>query len=178
MQRLHGLHAAVPDRRDRQLAQVLRVEAYPIDEQLTWDVLPAREEHRSTLMTTRSRRRGAERSSTQQRPVRRRRRRCPARAVPPWSAAHPYVNLYTHRAPATATVVGNFRVTDADSESDTHHIVLDFGATPFPVLEGQSIGILPPGTDAHGRAASRAPVFDRRARATASVPATTTSRSP
>ena len=30
--------------------------------------------------------------------------------------------------------------------------MLDFGATPFPVLEGQSIGILPPGADADGRA--------------------------
>ncbi len=38
------------------------------------------------------------------------------------------------------------------SEYDTHHIVLDFGAMPFPVLEGQSIGIVPPGTDANGRA--------------------------
>ena len=29
--------------------------------------------------------------------------------------------------------------------------MLDFGSSPFPVLEGQSIGIIPPGTDAHGR---------------------------
>jgi len=29
--------------------------------------------------------------------------------------------------------------------------VLDFGAMPFPVLEGQSIGIIPPGTDANGK---------------------------
>src|SRR5690606_22983476 len=72
-------------------------------------------------------------------------------AVPPWSAAHPYVNLYTHKAPAVATVVGNYRVTDEDTGSDIHHIVLDFGNVPFPVLEGQSIGILPPGTDAQGR---------------------------
>jgi len=72
--------------------------------------------------------------------------------VPPWSAAHPYVNLYTHKAPAVATVVGNYRVTDEDTDSDIHHIVLDFGNVPFPVLEGQSIGILPPGTDAQGRA--------------------------
>jgi hypothetical protein len=50
-----------------------------------------------------------------------------------------------------ATVVGNIRVTDGDVESDTHHIVLDFGAKPFPVLEGQSIGVLPPGVDAAGR---------------------------
>jgi benzoyl-CoA 2,3-dioxygenase component A len=72
--------------------------------------------------------------------------------VPPWSAAHPYVNLYTHRNPVTATVAGNYRVTEPGTDSDTHHIVLDFGATPFPVLEGQSLGILPPGTDEHGRA--------------------------
>jgi benzoyl-CoA oxygenase/reductase BoxA protein len=75
----------------------------------------------------------------------------PGSAVPPWSASHPYVNLYTHRAPATATVMGNYRVTDGAAESDTRHIVLDFGAVPFPVLEGQSIGILPPGTDERGR---------------------------
>jgi len=37
-------------------------------------------------------------------------------------------------------------------EYDTHHIVLDFGAMPFPVLEGQSIGIVPPGVDEQGRA--------------------------
>lgn len=72
-------------------------------------------------------------------------------AIPPWSAAHPYVNLYTHKTPITATVVGNYRVTGADTESDIHHIVLDFGEQPFPVLEGQSIGILPPGVDAMGR---------------------------
>ncbi len=44
------------------------------------------------------------------------------------------------------------RVTEVGKEYDTHHIVLDFGAMPFPVLEGQSIGIIPPGTDAEGRA--------------------------
>lgn len=73
-------------------------------------------------------------------------------SIPPWSAAHPYVNLYTHKNVTTATVVGNYRVTDEDTESDIHHIVLDFGTTPFPVLEGQSIAIFPPGTDANGRA--------------------------
>jgi benzoyl-CoA 2,3-dioxygenase component A len=29
--------------------------------------------------------------------------------------------------------------------------VLDFGGAAFPVLEGQTIGILPPGLDAQGR---------------------------
>jgi benzoyl-CoA 2,3-dioxygenase component A len=71
--------------------------------------------------------------------------------VPPWSAAHPYTNLYGPKNPSTATVVGNVRVTQVGREYDTHHIMLDFGTMPFPVLEGQSIGILPPGIDGQGR---------------------------
>jgi benzoyl-CoA 2,3-epoxidase subunit A len=75
--------------------------------------------------------------------------------IPPWSAAHAYTNLYGPKVPVTATVVGNVRVTEVGKTSgadyDTHHIVLDFGAMPFPVLEGQSIGILPTGADADGK---------------------------
>ncbi len=77
-----------------------------------------------------------------------------AAVIPPWSAAHPYANLYGPRAAekfVTATVTGNVRVTEVGKYYDTHHIVLDFGAMPFPVLEGQSIGIIPPGLDAAGR---------------------------
>ena len=74
--------------------------------------------------------------------------------LPPWSAAHAYTNLYgpkTAEKSITATVTGNVRVTDVGHDYDTHHIVLDFGSLPFPVLEGQSVGIIPPGTDASGR---------------------------
>ncbi|MDP3203145.1 MAG: benzoyl-CoA 2,3-epoxidase subunit BoxA [Hydrogenophaga sp.] len=78
--------------------------------------------------------------------------------LPPWSAAHAYTNLYGPKATqktVTATVVGNLRVTEvgktAGSDYDTHHVVLDFGAMPFPVLEGQSIGVIPPGVDANGK---------------------------
>jgi benzoyl-CoA 2,3-dioxygenase component A len=74
--------------------------------------------------------------------------------VPPWSAAHAYTNLYGPKAEEKhidATVSGNVRVTAVGKDYDTHHIVLDFGSTPFPVLEGQSIGIVPPGLDANGR---------------------------
>ena len=78
--------------------------------------------------------------------------------LPPWSAAHAYTNLYGPKAAEkfiTATVVGNVRVTEVGatqgSDYDTHHIVLDFGAMPFPVLEGQSIGVVPPGQDEVGR---------------------------
>jgi benzoyl-CoA 2,3-dioxygenase component A len=72
--------------------------------------------------------------------------------VPPWSAAHPYTNLHGPKAPTTATVVGNVQVNEAGTANETHHIVLDFGHMPFPVLEGQSIGIVPPGTDDKGKA--------------------------
>ncbi len=72
-------------------------------------------------------------------------------ALAPWSASHPYVNLYSPANPVTATVTGNYRLTAEGASSDIHHIVLDFGATPFPVLEGQSIGIIPPGVDAKGK---------------------------
>ena len=72
--------------------------------------------------------------------------------VPPWSAAHAYTNLHTPRNPVLATVAGNFNCTEEGFDSETHHIVLDFGAQPLPVLEGQSIGIIPPGEDALGRA--------------------------
>ncbi|MBS0443791.1 MAG: benzoyl-CoA 2,3-epoxidase subunit BoxA [Proteobacteria bacterium] len=74
--------------------------------------------------------------------------------LPPWSAAHAYTNLYGPKAAeksVTATVVGNVRVTEVGKDYDTHHVMLDFGAMPFPVLEGQSIGVIPPGTDATGR---------------------------
>ena len=63
----------------------------------------------------------------------------------------PTPTCYGPKSPTTATVVGNFSCTEAGFDSETHHIVLDFGAMPFPVLEGQSIGIVPPGVDAHGR---------------------------
>jgi benzoyl-CoA 2,3-dioxygenase component A len=72
-------------------------------------------------------------------------------AAPPWSAAHPYIGLHPLAKPAIATVSGVFRLTDANAESDIRHIVLDFGRTAMPVLEGQSIGILAPGVDEHGR---------------------------
>ena len=78
--------------------------------------------------------------------------------LPPWSAAHAYTNLYgpNSRNPnaqrfITATVTGNVRVTEVGTDYDTHHLVLDFGSTPFPVLEGQSIAIVPPGIDANGK---------------------------
>jgi benzoyl-CoA 2,3-dioxygenase component A len=57
----------------------------------------------------------------------------------------------------TAHGIGHGVVTATSSvpglgtEHVTHHLMLGFGRMPFPVLAGQSIGILPPGVDALGR---------------------------
>jgi benzoyl-CoA 2,3-epoxidase subunit A len=71
--------------------------------------------------------------------------------VAPASASKPTVNLYNRGKPAKATITGNFRLTHAEADSDVRHIILDLGDQPFPVLEGQSIGIIPPGADADGK---------------------------
>ena len=42
-------------------------------------------------------------------------------------------------------------MTEVGGDSDTRHLVLDFGHMPVPVLEGQSSGVVPPGVDASGR---------------------------
>ncbi len=54
---------------------------------------------------------------------------------------------------------GNYRLTAEGADNDVRHIILDFGAQPFPVLEGQSLGVIAPGLDAQGQAASAAPLF-------------------
>ncbi len=73
------------------------------------------------------------------------------KAVAPASAAKPTVNMYRRDKPAIATVQGNFRITADGTDSDVRHIVLGFKDAQFPVLEGQSVGIVPPGTKPDGR---------------------------
>jgi benzoyl-CoA 2,3-dioxygenase component A len=72
-------------------------------------------------------------------------------AKAPVSASRPNVNLYTRRKPAVATVQGNYRLTSKESDSDVRHVILDLGGQPLPILEGQSVGIVPPGEDHQGR---------------------------
>jgi benzoyl-CoA 2,3-dioxygenase component A len=143
---------------------VIRAEAYSLDEQLGWDVLPdekplpaspvqaepveAPPATEPALRQAQGEREGGDSLLAASYGA----------TLPPWSAAHAYTNLYGPKAgqkTITATVVGNHRVTEVGAHGhpdyDTHHVVLDFGAMPFPVLEGQSIGIVPPGVDAKGR---------------------------
>ncbi len=73
------------------------------------------------------------------------------RSRAPATAAKPTVNLYNIANPVEATIQGNYRLTHEDSETDVRHIILNFGGKPFPVLEGQSLGIITPGTDKNGK---------------------------
>jgi benzoyl-CoA 2,3-dioxygenase component A len=137
-----------------------KVKAYSVEEQLTWDDLPA------ALSEAELQAMGVSSDAVAASPEA---EHAPAQAVnasgeatfnsaaygstlPPWSAAHAYTNLYGPKTPTQATVVGNFKVNEAGTSNETHHIVIDFGSMPFPVLEGQSVAIVPPGVDASGKA--------------------------
>jgi benzoyl-CoA 2,3-epoxidase subunit A len=128
-----------------------KVQAYSIEEQLTWDVLPAEKSELADAVIADAPAAAPplQAAVSGEEPFN---SSVFGATVPPWSAAHPYTNLYGPKTgPTTATVVGNFKVNEAGTENETHHIVLDMGAMPFPVLEGQSVAIIPPGTDAHGK---------------------------
>lgn len=73
------------------------------------------------------------------------------KSVAPASAGKPKINLFNRGTPALATVTGNFRLTDPNADNDVRHVILDFGGMAFPVLEGQSIGIIAPDTDKDGK---------------------------
>lgn len=122
---------------------VSREKSYSLEEQYSWDLLPAPVESQAgaTEMPEEVVRITEIAQSGQGGPT-----------SPPWSAAHPYVNLFSPQKPTLATISGNYRITALEATSDIRHIVLDFASTAFPVLEGQAIGIIPPGTDEHGRA--------------------------
>lgn len=148
--------------------QMPKVKAYSVAEQLTWDVLPAElpPEALTESASASNANAGAAQADALTEAVTDPKSSSLAAGtaapksenfnatLPPWSAAHAYTNLYGPKASEktiTATVAGNVRVTEVGKEYDTHHIVLDFGAMPFPVLEGQSIGVIPPGVDASGK---------------------------
>lgn len=72
------------------------------------------------------------------------------KAKAPATAAKPTINLYNLGKPVDAVVQGNFQLTADGEDSDIRHIVLDFQDHPMPVLEGQSVGVIAPGTDKDG----------------------------
>ncbi|MGC1816118.1 MAG: benzoyl-CoA 2,3-epoxidase subunit BoxA [Casimicrobiaceae bacterium] len=121
---------------------VPRTTPYTPDEQLAWDALPPDAELDAVPgegVPSEVRERTEIATAGQGGPT-----------SPPWSASHPCVNLYSIAKPAIASVTGNYRLTGESASADIRHIVLDFGATAFPVLEGQSLGIIPPGKQDDG----------------------------
>ena len=73
------------------------------------------------------------------------------KAKAPVSASKPTTGLYKLSSPIEATVQGNYKLTSDDSDADVRHIILDFNGKPFPVIEGQSVGITAPGEDNKGK---------------------------
>ena len=119
---------------------VLKVAPYSVDEQLQWDELPEQAEmaaHASLPDVLETNQHNAATSHTS--------------LQAPESAIQPHLHLHDLKNPLTVTVAGNFRLTDTDAESDIRHIVLDFGNQIFPLLEGQSVGVIPPGVDDSGK---------------------------
>ncbi|MDB5549087.1 MAG: benzoyl-CoA 2,3-epoxidase subunit BoxA [Tardiphaga sp.] len=120
---------------------------YSLDQQCSWSDLPAQQE----ITTSES---GSAVEALEDeigKLLEEARKGLGGKPVAPHSASKPTVNLYNRGKPAKATISGNFRLTHADADSDVRHIILDFGDQPFPVLEGQSIGIVAPGVDADGK---------------------------
>lgn len=124
------------------------LEPYSLDDQFSWDELPEQEDigpgdtGSSTVEAL---------DEEMERLLNEAHAGAGGKSKPPASASKPSVNLFTLGKPATATVQGNYRLTSESADSDVRHIILDLGGTSFPVLEGQSIGILPPGEDADGK---------------------------
>ncbi|WP_025916054.1 benzoyl-CoA 2,3-epoxidase subunit BoxA [Herminiimonas sp. CN] len=123
--------------------------AYSLQDQFGWDELPPQQEIPDDALAASAQETAAAEGALEGLQVNA--ATSPSSTMAPWSAAHPYVNLYTLKNPVTATVAGNYRLTGPDTQNDIHHIVLDFGTQFFPVLEGQSIGVIPPGVDANGK---------------------------
>lgn len=122
--------------------------AYSLDEQYSWEALPQQEEISSGEDSGDAVEALEDDISAL---LEEARKGLGGKPVAPRSASKPTVNLYNRTKPAIATVTGNFRLTEADADSDVRHIILDFGDQPFPILEGQSIGIAAPGIDAAGK---------------------------
>jgi ferredoxin--NADP+ reductase len=60
------------------------------------------------------------------------------------------INLYRPNAPLASTLISNTRLTPED-QPDVRHLVFDTSGGEFRYLEGQSVGIVPPGLDKDGK---------------------------
>lgn len=61
------------------------------------------------------------------------------------------INLYRPNAPLPSRLLSNVRLTPEGHPSDVRHLVFELEQGDFRYLEGQSVGILPPGLDEAGK---------------------------
>jgi benzoyl-CoA 2,3-dioxygenase component A len=120
--------------------------AYALDEQLVWSELPRQEDFGEAAAAVVEAIEGEVGALLEKAHA-----GTGGKPVAPASASKATVNIFSRAKPAVATVQGNYRITAQHGSSDVRHIVLSFGDALFPVLEGQSIGIVPPGTRADGK---------------------------
>lgn len=66
-------------------------------------------------------------------------------ASPYWDQSTVPVNVYKNKAPFTGKVVSTKRIVGPKATGETCHIIIDHGGK-FPYWEGQSWGVIPPGT--------------------------------
>eukprot|EP01082_Thalassiosira_pseudonana_P013497 g11617.t1 g11617 contig6:225555-227171(+) len=66
-------------------------------------------------------------------------------AEPYWDQSNVPVNVYKNKAPFTGKVVSTKRIVGPQATGETCHIVIDHQGN-FPYWEGQSWGVIPPGT--------------------------------
>lgn len=61
------------------------------------------------------------------------------------------VNIYRPKTPLVSTCLTNDELVQPDGEGSVRHITFDLAGSDFHYLEGQSLGIIPEGTDENGR---------------------------
>ncbi len=145
LQRLQRVHLAVPDRRHRQLAAGAARERLLDSPTSSPGTRCRRRTSRGGRPAPTFRRDRAAHGGGERRPGR---RRAPRRGRP----RSPTINLHTLATPAVATVTGNYALTGGRRVEATSATSCSISAAiAFPVLEGQTIGIMPPGTDTQGR---------------------------
>merc|ERR1719446_1478911 len=66
-------------------------------------------------------------------------------AEPYWDQSTVPVNVYKNKAPFTGKIVSTKRIVGPKATGETCHIIIDHEGD-FPYWEGQSWGVIPPGT--------------------------------
>ena len=60
--------------------------------------------------------------------------------------------VYKPSRTGSAKILKNIRISASDSPDDVRHLLLDMSQTGMKFYEGQSVGVIPPGTMVNGRA--------------------------